>query len=152
MKLNQMITIDNSSDIGNEIFDINYQGIKVAILIQLYFKHGAREVRDNFTNESDIIRYIRAFMRSNKQKFIYIFDSSQEDFLSQDNLDKILKELFYHFNLNLFSLFIGFQMRSILPIYSATPHRYLQRNTANQTGYSVPHTRLTSYRSAYTMT
>ena len=80
-----MITIDNWSNIGNEIFDSEYQGIKATILIQLYFTHGAREVRDNFTNEADIVRYIRAFMNSNKQKFIYIFTSSREDFLSQDN-------------------------------------------------------------------
>ena len=85
MKLNQMITIDDWSNIGMENFDSEYQSIRTTILIQLYFKHGSREVRDNFTNEADIVRYIRAFMRSNKQKFIYIFDTSQIDFLSQDN-------------------------------------------------------------------
>ena len=85
MKLNQMITIDNWSNIGMENFDSEYQSIRTTILIQLYFKHGSREVRDNFTNEDDIVRYIRDIMRSNKQKLNYIFTSSQEDFLSQDN-------------------------------------------------------------------
>ena len=85
MKLNQMITIDNWSNIGQDVFADADNPSRSTILIQLYFTHGAREVRDNFTSENDIIRYIRAFMRSNKQKFIYIFNSSQEDFLSQDN-------------------------------------------------------------------
>ena len=85
MKLNQMITIDNWSNIGQDVFADGDNPSRSTILIQLYFTHGAREVRDNFTSENDIIRYIRAFMRSNKQKFIYIFNSSQEDFLSQDN-------------------------------------------------------------------
>ena len=85
MKLNQMIAIDNWNSIGDDVFDAEYNGVKATILTQLYFTHGAREVRDNFTSEADITRYIRAFMRSNKQKFIYIFTSSQEDFLSQDN-------------------------------------------------------------------
>ena len=85
MKLNQMITITNWNNIGADIFESKYNETKVSILTQLYFSHGAREVRDNFTSETDIIAYIQAFMRSNKQKFIYIFTSSQEDFLSQDN-------------------------------------------------------------------
>lgn len=85
MKLNQMITLTNWNNIGANIFELKYNETKVSILTQLYFSHGAREVRDNFTNEADIIAYIQAFMRSNKQKFIYIFTSSQEDFLSQDN-------------------------------------------------------------------
>lgn len=85
MKLNQMITIDNWNSIGDDVFDVEYNAAKAAILTQLYFTHGSREVRDNFTSEADITRYIMAFMRSNKQKFIYIFTSSQEDFLSQDN-------------------------------------------------------------------
>ena len=85
MKLNQMITLTNWNNMGASIFELSYNEVKVSILTQLYFSHGAREVRDNFTNETDIIAYIQAFMRSNKQKFIYIFTSSQEDFLSQDN-------------------------------------------------------------------
>ena len=80
-----MITLTNWNNMGANIFETPYNEAKVSILTQLYFTHGAREVRDNFTNEADIVRYIRAFMRSNKQKFIYIFTSSQEDFLSQDN-------------------------------------------------------------------
>ena len=85
MKLNQMITLINWNNIGANIFELKYNETKVSILTQLYFSHGAREVRDTFTNETDIIAYIQAFMRSNKQKFIYIFTSSQEDFLTQDN-------------------------------------------------------------------
>lgn len=85
MKLNQMITLTNWTNIGSDVFEPQYNETKVSILTQLYFIHGAREVRDNFTSETDISAYIRAFMRSNKQKFIYIFTSSQEDFLSQDN-------------------------------------------------------------------
>ena len=85
MKLNQMITLTNWNNIGADIFETKYNETKVSILTQLYFTHGAREVRDNFANETDIITYIQAFMRSNKQKFIYIFDTSQIDFLSQDN-------------------------------------------------------------------
>ena len=85
MKLNQMITLTNWNNIGANIFELKYNETKVSILTQLYFSHGAREVRDTFTNETDIIAYIQAFMRSNKQKFIYIFTSSQEDFLTQDN-------------------------------------------------------------------
>ena len=85
MKLNQMITLTNWNNMGANIFETQYNETKVSILTQLYFSHGSREVRDNFTNETDIITYVQAFMRSNKQKFIYIFTSSQEDFLSQDN-------------------------------------------------------------------
>ena len=40
---------------------------------------------DLHVNEDDVKAYIKAFMFSNNQKFIYIFTSSQEDFLSQDN-------------------------------------------------------------------
>ena len=85
MKLNQMITLTNWNNIGANIFETTYNETRVSILTQLYFNHGAREVRDNFTSETDITTYVQAFMRSNKQKFIYIFTSSQEDFLSQDN-------------------------------------------------------------------
>ena len=85
MKLNQMITLTNWNNIGADIFEATYNETRNSMLTQLYFIHGAREVRDNFTSETDITTYIQAFMRSNKQKFIYIFTSSQEDFLSQDN-------------------------------------------------------------------
>ena len=85
MKLNQMITLTNWNNMGANIFELPYNEAKVSILTQLYFIHGAREVRDNFTSEIDIASYVSAFMLSNKQKFIYIFTSSQEDFLSQDN-------------------------------------------------------------------
>ena len=85
MKLNQMITLTNWNNIGSNVFEASYNETRSSMLTQLYFIHGAREVRDNFTSEDDIITYIQAFMRSNKQKFIYIFTSSQEDFLSQDN-------------------------------------------------------------------
>lgn len=85
MKLNQMITLTNWTNIGGSAFDTKYEGSRISILTQLYFIHGAREVRDNFTTEIDIASYVSAFMLSNKQKFIYIFTSSQEDFLSQDN-------------------------------------------------------------------
>ena len=85
MKLNQMITLTNWNNIGSNVFEATYNETRSSMLTQLYFIHGAREVRDNFTSETDITTYIQAFMRSNKQKFIYIFTSSQEDFLSQDN-------------------------------------------------------------------
>lgn len=85
MKLNQMITLTNWNNIGSNVFEASYNETRSSMLTQLYFIHGAREVRDNFTSETDITTYIQAFMRSNKQKFIYIFTSSQEDFLSQDN-------------------------------------------------------------------
>ena len=85
MKLNQMITLTNWNNIGSDVFEASYNETRSSMLTQLYFIHGAREVRDNFTSETDITTYIQAFMRSNKQKFIYIFTSSQEDFLSQDN-------------------------------------------------------------------
>lgn len=85
MKLNQMITLTNWNNIGSNVFEASYNETRSSMLTQLYFIHGAREVRDNFTSEDDITTYIQAFMRSNKQKFIYIFTSSQEDFLSQDN-------------------------------------------------------------------
>ena len=85
MKLNQMITLTNWTNIGGSAFDTKYEVSRISILTQLYFIHGAREVRDNFTNETDVASYVSAFMLSNKQKFIYIFTSSQEDFLSQDN-------------------------------------------------------------------
>lgn len=85
MKLNQMITLTNWNNIGANVFESTYNETRSSMLTQLYFIHGAREVRDNFTSETDITTYIQAFMRSNKQKFIYIFTSSQEDFLSQDN-------------------------------------------------------------------
>ena len=85
MKLNQMITLTNWTNVGGSAFDTKYETSRISILTQLYFIHGAREVRDNFTSEIDILSYVSAFMLSNKQKFIYIFTSSQEDFLSQDN-------------------------------------------------------------------
>lgn len=85
MKLNQMIQRTTWTNTGVLFFDSAYRDVVVSILTQLYFIHGSREVRDNFTSESDITAYVRAFMQSNKQKFIYIFTSSQEDFLSQDN-------------------------------------------------------------------
>ena len=84
MKLNQMITLTNWTNIGSDVFEATYNDIRSSMLTQLYFIHGAREVRDNFTNEDDVKSYIKAFMFSNKQKFIYIFTSSQEDFLTQD--------------------------------------------------------------------
>ena len=84
MKLNQMITLTNWTNIGSDVFEASYNNIRSSVLTQLYFIHGAREVRDNFTSEDDITAYIKAFMFSNKQKFIYIFTSSQEDFLTQD--------------------------------------------------------------------
>ena len=84
MKLNQMITLTNWTNIGSDVFEATYNDIRSSMLTQLFFIHGAREVRDNFTNEDDVKAYIKAFMFSNKQKFIYIFSSSQEDFLTQD--------------------------------------------------------------------
>ena len=85
MKLNQMIQRTSWTNIGVLFFDSIYRDAVVSILTQLYFIHGSREVRENFTSQGDIETYVRSFMRSNKQKFIYIFTSSQEDFLSQDN-------------------------------------------------------------------
>ena len=87
MKLNQMIDLVNWKLIGGggTVFDAQYDIVRQAILTQLFFTHSDREVRPVFTEGQMIIDYVRAFMTSNKQKFIYIFTSSQEDFLSQDN-------------------------------------------------------------------
>ena len=52
---------------------------------QLYFAHGEREVRANFTNQAMIEQYVFFFMSSNKQKLIYILDTCSQDFLSQDS-------------------------------------------------------------------
>lgn len=85
MKLNQMIQRTTWTNTGVLFFDSAYRDVVVSILTQLYFIHGSREVRDNFTTESDITSYVRSFMQSNKQKFIYIFDTCSQDFLSQDS-------------------------------------------------------------------
>lgn len=85
MKLNQMIPRTTWTNIGALFFHSPYIDVVVSILTQLYFIHGNREVRDNFTSESDITSYVRSFMQSNKQKFIYIFDTCSQDFLSQDS-------------------------------------------------------------------
>ena len=52
---------------------------------QLYFAHGEREVRANFTTREMIEQYVFFFMSSNKQKLIYILDTCSQDFLSQDS-------------------------------------------------------------------
>ena len=85
MKLNQMIDLNSWKAIGDDVFDIEYNAAKTTILTQLFFMHGEREARNNFTDQDTITQYVRAFMRSNKQKLIYIFDTSQIDFLSQDS-------------------------------------------------------------------
>lgn len=85
MKLNQMIQRTSWTNIGVLFFDSTYTDAVVSILTQLYFIHGNREVRENFTSQSDIETYVKSFMRSNKQKFIYIFDTCRQDFLSQDS-------------------------------------------------------------------
>ena len=85
MKLNQMIDLNSWKAIGDDVFDNEYNAAKTTILTQLYFMHGEREARNNFIDQDMITQYVRAFMRSNKQKFIYIFDTSQIDFLSQDS-------------------------------------------------------------------
>ena len=85
MKLNQMIQRTTWTNTGVLFFDSAYRDVVVSILTQLYFIHGSREVRDNFTSGSDITSYVRSFMQSNKQKFIYIFDTCSQDFLSQDS-------------------------------------------------------------------
>ena len=86
MKLNQMIELNSWKAIGDIVFNTQeYNGVKNSIMGQLYFMHGEREVRTNFPDTQMIEQYVVSFMRSNKQKLIYIFTSSQEDFLSQDN-------------------------------------------------------------------
>lgn len=86
MKLNQMIDLNSWKAIGDIVFNTQeYNGIKNSIMGQLYFMHGEREVRANFPDTQMIEQYVISFMRSNKQKLIYIFDTSQIDFLSQDS-------------------------------------------------------------------
>lgn len=86
MKLNQMIDLNSWKAIGDIVFNTQeYNGVKNSIMGQLYFMHGERELRANFPDAQMIEQYVVSFMRSNKQKLIYIFTSSQEDFLSQDN-------------------------------------------------------------------
>lgn len=86
MKLNQLIDLNSWKAIGDIVFNTQeYNGIKNSIMGQLYFMHGERELRANFTDTQMIEQYVVSFMRSNKQKLIYIFDTSQIDFLSQDS-------------------------------------------------------------------
>lgn len=86
MKLNQMIELNSWKAIGDIVFNTQeYNSIKNSIMGQLYFMHGEREVRANFPDTQMIEQYVVSFMRSNKQKLIYIFDTSQIDFLSQDS-------------------------------------------------------------------
>ena len=87
MKLNQLIDLFNWKLIGGggTVFEAKYDIVRQAILTQLFFVHSEREVRPIFTDGQKVIDYVQSFMISNKQKFIYIFTSSQEDFLSQDN-------------------------------------------------------------------
>lgn len=85
MKLNQLITNDDWKNIGTLLFDIHHAEIKSAVMTQLYYMHGDREVRPTFKNANDINVYVDAFMTTNKQKLIYLFSTSLEDFLSNDN-------------------------------------------------------------------
>ena len=87
MKLHQLIDLTNWKLIGGggTVFEAKYDIVRQAILTQLFFVHSEREVRPIFTEGQMVIDYVQSFMISNKQKFIYIFTSSQEDFLSQDN-------------------------------------------------------------------
>ena len=87
MKLHQLIDLTNWKLIGGggTVFEAKYDAVRQAILTQLFFAHSEREVRAIFTEGQLVIDYVRAFMMSNKQKFIYIFDTCQEDFLSQDS-------------------------------------------------------------------
>lgn len=86
MKLNQMIELNSWKAIGDITFDTpETNGVKNSIMGQLYFMYGEREVRANFTNREMIEQYVLSFMRSNKQKLLYIFATCNEDFLSQDS-------------------------------------------------------------------
>ena len=86
MKLNQMIDLNSWKAIGDITFNEQaYNGLKNSIMGQLYFAHGERELRANFTNREMIEQYVSFFMSSNKQKLIYILDTCSQDFLSQDS-------------------------------------------------------------------
>ena len=92
MKLHQLIDLTNWKLLGGggTVFEAKYDVVRQAILTQLFFAHGEREVRAIFTEGQKVIDYVQAFMMSNKQKFIYIFDTSQIDFLSQDSTTSTL--------------------------------------------------------------
>ena len=86
MKLHQMIDLNSWKAIGDLTFnEAPYNDLKNSIMGQLYFAHGEREVRANFTNQAMIEQYVFFFMSSNKQKLIYILDTCSQDFLSQDS-------------------------------------------------------------------
>lgn len=86
MKLNQMIDLNSWKAIGDITFnEAPYNGLKNSIMGQLYFAHGERELRANFTDREKIEQYVFYFMSSNKQKLIYILDTCSQDFLSQDS-------------------------------------------------------------------
>lgn len=86
MKLNQMIDLNSWKAIGDITFsEAPYNGLKNSIMGQLYFAHGERELRANFTAREMIEQYVSFFMSSNKQKLIYILDTCSQDFLSQDS-------------------------------------------------------------------
>lgn len=87
MKLNQLIDLYNWKLIGGggTVFEQKYDTVRTSILTQLFFMYGEREIRSIFDETQKVIDYVQSFMMSNKQKFIYIFDTSQIDFLSQDS-------------------------------------------------------------------
>ena len=86
MKLNQMIDLNSWKAIGDTTFnEAPYNALKNSIMGQLYFAHGERELRNNFTDREKIEQYVFYFMSSNKQKLIYILDTCSQDFLSQDS-------------------------------------------------------------------
>lgn len=87
MKLNQVINYNEWKAI---VLTSSFQDVARdtlnKIFFQLYYKHGSREVRENFSNPQVIKDYWQSFFDANKQKLLYVLSTANEDFLSQDNI------------------------------------------------------------------
>lgn len=87
MKLNQVINYNEwKAIVLTSSFQDVARDVLNKIFYQLYYKHGSREVRENFLNPVVIKDYWQSFFDANKQKLLYILSTANEDFLSQDNI------------------------------------------------------------------
>lgn len=87
MKLNQVMNYNEWKAI---VLTSSFQDVARdtlnKIFFQLYYKHGSREVRENFQDAVVIKDYWQSFFDANKQKLLYVLSTANEDFLSQDNI------------------------------------------------------------------
>lgn len=86
MKLNQVIRSSEWSGIVlTSTFTDPERQTLLMVFRQLYLKHGAREVREGFSDAQTIKDYCQAFFETNKQKLLYALSTANEAFLSQES-------------------------------------------------------------------